>query len=55
LLSSANKFERENAMVEIERQLVDSSIVNADYILLHYPFPPIFPITKNKKLWDLKY
>lgn len=51
LLSSANKHEREQAIVDIERVVVDSNIVNADYILFHYPFPPIFPKLKNKTLW----
>ncbi|WP_419887201.1 sugar phosphate isomerase/epimerase [Neobacillus niacini] len=52
LLSSANKHERENAILDLERQIVDSTIVNAEYILFHYPFPPIFPKAKNKMLWE---
>ncbi|MFP7298942.1 sugar phosphate isomerase/epimerase [Neobacillus niacini] len=52
LLSSTDKHEREQAIVEIERQVADSSIVRPDYILFHYPFPPIFPKLKNNRLWE---
>ncbi|WP_026692421.1 TIM barrel protein [Peribacillus kribbensis] len=40
------------AVREVEKQVQTASQYGADYLLLHYPFPPIYPEDKDCRYWD---